>query len=50
MKASLTSRFQADAAARSPRQELLDYISSPLEDVQDPVQWWGVSFSVFLLT
>ena len=47
MKASMTSRVHADAVAQTPRQELLDYIESPLEDVQDPVRWWGVS--VFLL-
>ena len=25
------------------RKELNDYLNSPLEDVVDPIKWWGVS-------
>ena len=28
---------------QDPRKELSDYFDSPLEDVDDPIKWWGVS-------
>ena len=43
MRASMKSRQQADQATRSPRDELQMYLSSPLEEVDDVIAWWGVS-------
>ena len=47
MRASMKSRQEADLAAQSPRDELQMYLSSPLEDVEDVVAWWGVCLLSF---
>jgi hypothetical protein len=45
MKIQLEARKRADAAGSLHRNELSDYLSSPLEEitVDHVVQWWGVS-------
>ena len=45
---AIKSRLAADTASRAPRQELIDYLAAPLEDVNDIVAWWGVSV-IFIL-
>jgi hypothetical protein len=32
-----------ETTIQDPQKELCDYLDSPLEDVDDPVKWWGVS-------
>ena len=32
-----------ETTIQDPRKELCDYLESPLEHVNDPVKWWGVS-------
>lgn len=44
MRDAIRSRIADDVANRSPRQELMDYLTSGLQDVDDVVVWWGVSF------
>lgn len=39
--------WMRDAVGRSSRQELQDYLTSPLKDVDDVVAWWGVSISAY---
>lgn len=46
MRDAVKSRLATDAANQSPRQELADYLAAPLENVDNPVAWWGVSFSI----
>jgi hypothetical protein len=51
MRDAVQSRVVSDTANQRPRQELDDYLAAPLEDVENIVAWWGVSFffiSVFL--
>ena len=43
MHEAIKSRLTSDTVSRSPRQELKEYLSAPLEDVDDVVAWWGVS-------
>jgi hypothetical protein len=44
IQAAVRGRVELERVGRNPRQELLDYINSPLEiGADDPVQWWGVS-------
>jgi len=55
MRDAIKSRVASDAVGRSARQELQDYLTTPLEDVEDVVAWWGVGIkfalkSIFLLT
>ena len=47
MIASIEARRQVEKPATlDSRQELLGYLSSPLETENcDPVRWWGVSIS-----
>lgn len=44
MRDAVHSRVMSDTANRRPRQELDDYLAAPLEDVENIVAWWGVSF------
>jgi len=48
MRDAVKSRLATDAANQSPCQELTDYLAAPLEDVDNPVAWWGVSFSIYV--
>jgi len=44
LHAKLLDRAQVKSSHRNPREELVHYLSSPLElDVTDPVRWWRVS-------
>jgi hAT family C-terminal dimerisation region len=43
MHAAVKSRQDADRAKRSPQEELNAYLTSPLENVENIVAWWGVS-------
>jgi len=44
IQAAVRGRVDSERAGRNPRQELLDYLSSPLDpSVEDPILWWGVS-------
>ena len=45
MRDAVKSRITSDAVGRSSRQELQDYLTRPLKDVDDVVAWWGVSIS-----
>jgi hypothetical protein len=45
MRDAVKTRVTNDTANRRPRQELDDYLAAPLEDVENIVAWWGVSFS-----
>ena len=46
MRNAVKSRLATDAAKRAPRQELIDYLATPLEEVDDIVAWWGVRIRV----
>ena len=48
MRNAIKSRLATDAARRDPRQELLDYLAAPLEDIDDVVAWWGVRTILFV--
>jgi hypothetical protein len=37
-----------ETTVQDSRKELNDYLDSPLEDVDDPIKWWGVSKPVLL--
>jgi hypothetical protein len=50
MRNAIKSRLATDAARRAPRQELLDYLAAPLEDINDIVAWWGVSTIPFVFS
>ena len=43
MRETIKSRLASDVVSRNPRQELQDYLTAPLEEVDDVVAWWGVS-------
>ena len=43
MHETIKSRLASDVVSRNPRQELQDYLTAPLEEVDDVVAWWGVS-------
>jgi hypothetical protein len=49
MRDAVKSRLANDAANQSPRQELKDYLAAPLEDVDNPVAWWGVSSAIIYI-
>jgi hypothetical protein len=51
MREAIKARQAADQLAHNPRQELAMYLSSPLEEADDIVAWWGVSnvFDSFFL-
>ncbi|PCH35816.1 hATC-domain-containing protein [Wolfiporia cocos MD-104 SS10] len=38
---SICSRLENEGKTRDPHRELRDYLNSPLEDVDDPIKWWG---------
>ena len=45
--AAVRGHVEQERASRSPRQEFIDYIDSPLEIGQhDPVKWWGVCYPI----
>jgi hypothetical protein len=43
MRETIKSLLASDVVSRNPRQELQDYLTAPLEEVDDVVAWWGVS-------
>ena len=43
MQEAIKSRLANDVVSRNPRQELQDYLATPLEEVDNVVAWWGVS-------
>jgi hypothetical protein len=43
---AIKSHLANDAANPSPHQELKDYPAALLEDVNNPVAWWGVSLAI----
>jgi hypothetical protein len=49
MRAAVLSWQTSEHASTNPRQELVSYLSSPVEDVDDVVKWWGVSVSYLSL-
>jgi hypothetical protein len=44
MRAAVEARKAQDRMASHPRKELDQYLASPLEDIDNIVSWWGVSF------
>jgi hypothetical protein len=46
MHNAVKSRLTTDAAKWAPRQELIDYLAAPLEEVDDIMAWWGVRIRV----
>ncbi|KAG1843079.1 ribonuclease H-like domain-containing protein [Suillus tomentosus] len=42
MREAIKARQAADQLAHNPRQELTVYLSSPLEEANDVVAWWGL--------
>jgi hypothetical protein len=44
MQAAVMARQEAERAARGPRQELNTYLEAPLQNVEDVLHWWGVSY------
>lgn len=44
MRDAVKTRVANDTANRRPHQELDEYLAAPLEDVENIVAWWGVSF------
>jgi hypothetical protein len=46
MHNAMKSCLANDVANQSPHQELKDYLAAPLEDVDNPVAWWGVSLAI----
>ena len=43
IQAAVRGRVESERAGRNPRQELLDYLNSPLDpNVDNPILWWGV--------
>ena len=46
IQATVRGRLKLEQVGHNLRQELLDFINSPLEiGVEDPIAWWGVSAS-----
>jgi len=44
IQAAIHGRVESECAGRNPHQELLDYLSSPLDPaVNNLIMWWGVS-------
>lgn len=42
--AAVQARQVSDRVQAKPRAELTAYLQSPLEQTEDVVRWWGVSF------
>lgn len=49
MRAAIKSHQASDSANQDHHQELIAYLSAPVEEVEDVVAWWGVSFKIHLL-
>jgi hypothetical protein len=49
MRDALKSHLTNDAANQSPHKELKDYLAALLEDVDNPVAWWGVSLAIIYI-
>ena len=49
MHNAIKSRLATDTASWAPCQGLIDYLASPLEDVNDIVAWWGKHHFYFIL-
>jgi hypothetical protein len=45
---AIRTRKTSDHLTHNPRQELNMYLSSPLEETDDIVAWWGVSLFFYL--
>ena len=44
IQAAVRGHVESECAGHNPCQELLDYLSSPLDpSIEDPILWWGVS-------
>ena len=50
MHNAIKSHLATDAARWAPCQELLDYLTAPLEDIDDVVAWWGVRMILFVFS
>jgi hypothetical protein len=48
MRNAIMARQAADQRAHDPHQELTSYLTSPLEETDDVVAWWGVSTRSYL--
>jgi len=43
IQAAVCGHVESECAGHNPHQELLDYLSSPLDpSIEDPILWWGV--------
>jgi hypothetical protein len=42
IKSTLQKSLAPQETNQDPQKELCDYLDSPLEDVDDPIKWWGV--------
>lgn len=50
MRNAIRKRTSIDQVNQDPHKELNDYLSGSIEDVDDPVKWWGVSIGfIFFL-
>jgi hypothetical protein len=47
MRDAVTARQAADNRTHDPLQELSSYLTSPLEETDNIVAWWGVRFSLY---
>ena len=47
MHDAVKSHIMSDDVGCSSCQEFQDYLTSPLKDVDDVVDWWGVSISTY---
>lgn len=45
---TIKSCLATDTTHQHPQQELTNYLCAPLEDVKNPVAWWGVCY-IYLL-
>ena len=44
IQAAVCGRVESECVGHNPRQELQDYLTSPLDPaVDNPILWWGVS-------
>jgi len=46
MRAAVDARRAVDRAKVRPRDELQMYLAAPLEQTENVVAWWGVSFEM----
>jgi hypothetical protein len=47
MRDAVIARQASDNRMRDPLQELSSYLTSPLEETDNIVAWWGVSYSLY---